>query len=169
MGTKTENVGDEYVSVLIGSRVPGLCFQIGRRNAGVSFGYSAWEKVMIVKREALSSGSPVETSFGLPLGANDHGKWYLGYQFVNHLPAETDGFAVVTGKALAGLGAQAERGGTGITVGMSSRQRLACGARDARFDIDQDAGLWPGFDFFNAKITSVAGLQTNQNHPQEKQ
>jgi len=119
---------------------------------------------MIIKKEDWSDWALVATSRGLSLRMNNNGKWLLGFQYVNHLPAPNQTFAVATGTALAGFGINAKRNETGIAFGLSSRQRLACAASDAQFDVDQVARAWPGFDFFNARISSISESNTGQDN-----
>lgn len=150
--------------MIVGSRVPGLCLEVGRANLGLTLGLLTRQRLTAIKKEDWAGFPLVAKSWGLSLGTNDNGKWVLGVQSVSHLPNPNRTLAVATAKALAGLGLEAEPNDSGITCGLSSRQRLACAASDSQFEIDQVAKAWPGFDFFNANISSVSLTNTGQDN-----
>src|SRR5258708_6995377 len=67
LGTRIQEVNQEYVSVIVGSRAPGVCFDIGRANLGITLGLLNRQRLMIIKKEDWSDWALVATSRGLSL------------------------------------------------------------------------------------------------------
>ena len=63
-------------------------------------------------------------------------------------------YAIVTGKALAGLEASLGNGDNSLGLVLDGRQRAVVLDENIRLDFDQDAPRWPGFDLFAARVSS---------------
>jgi hypothetical protein len=150
----TNLVTTNLVAITTGSRIPGLCLQLGRDQFGLSLGYSICQQTCIVAVDQLAGIQPPQLGQALHWGAGSNGAWGLGHLHMQTVPGGGH-LAVVTGRALAGLAAQAGAENTSFSLALDRQQRVTIQAEDAHVSFQQDAPSWPGFDQFSMQVTTL--------------
>jgi len=142
--------------VTSGCRVPGLCLDVGRDHFGIALGYVNRQQMLIVSSNQLATLEfPTNSVAGLfPRAANS--RWMIGRVGMRSVRQERTAQAIITGRALVGLGAGLGGGETSLSLAMDTRQQAVVGDADLWLELDQVASPWPGFDFFTAAVHADA-------------
>ena len=164
LGLTIEPVGNHLVLVTSGSRIPGLCIGIGRDHIGASLGYIIRERLVVMETNAVMNSPGIDRSQAFILESGAGRFWGFGHLRLNSIPSATRRQAIITGKALGGVGVHAGGGDTSLSAGLDGRQRLAFTEESAQLEFEQNAPRWPGFDLFTARVKEPALSQTNLNH-----
>lgn len=151
-------VGSNLVSITTGSRIPGLCLNVGRDQFGISFGYVVRQQLAVISSPDLAALRPPAGTVPL-LRSDTNALWALGRLRMKSPPGNHQAF--VTGKAVVGLAAQAGGRDGSLHLGLHSRQSVALPDASARFDFEQPARRWPGFDLFAMKVDAAASGDFN--------
>lgn len=154
------------ISVATGTRITGLCLELGRETVGLSLGCLVRQKLVVVSTEAALHELRPDASQAIVLGGGREGVWALGHVRLITVPWPRHHHAIITGKALAGVGAQTGGGGS-LTAGLDRRHRLEFADEHALLEVDQDMRLWPGFDLWTARVDFPAQNQPHLTKPGE--
>jgi hypothetical protein len=161
----TNRVGDQLVSVTTGSRVPGICLELGRDHFGLAFGYLGRQRLAVVDSNQAANVQPPSGSPAVRLGGESGTFWGFGHVRMKSVPSANRHYAIVTGKALAGLGARAGGGDTSIGFALATRQEGVVQNENMFVELDQtNAPHWPGFDLFTTHVHVSVPNPTNEIH-----
>ena len=163
---QTSSAAGNLATVTSGSRVPGLCLDIGRDHFGVSIGYVSRQQLEVVDVSAASQFKFPSTSQAIRLSGDRNAPWALGHVRMSGVVSPARRYAIVTGRALAGLGAGAVGGDTSVGFVLDGRQKTIVTGEKIGLDFDQDAPRWPGFDLFAMKVKSTEA-NTADHNPQQ--
>jgi hypothetical protein len=141
-----EPVGNNFAQVTTGCRIPGLAIEVGPQQFGFSFGYTKAERLILVPEEQVAAVRTEEQGLG-----NTNSILHLGHARIKSVPATARHGAVVTGRAVTGLGARAGRANE-MDIGWNSRHQTQVIDPDIAFSIDQDSARGAGFDLFSADV-----------------
>jgi hypothetical protein len=151
--------------VTSGCRVPGLCLDVGRDHYGIALGYVDRQQAVVISSNQISTLEfPTNSIVGLfPRAANS--RWMFGQLRVRATGQAQSAHAIITGRALAGLGAGFGGGDTSLSVALDTRQQAAIADADLWLEFDQDASQWPGFDFFTAALRADSAAAPSPAQP----
>ena len=146
---------DQLVAVTTGWRVPGLCLEIGRDHFGIAFGYLDRQQLAVVNSSATNEvrfpqAAPRCLSFG-----SSTGLWAIGHAQLRTVARSNHHYAVITGKALGGLGVGVGGNDSGMGLAWDTRQRAVVFDDTICMEFDQDATRWPGIDLFTTQVTAT--------------
>jgi len=152
---QNQSAGSNYVAVVTGIRAPGLCLEVGRDHFGFTFGYLNRQRLEVVSTNTIANlqfpvVSPRICAFG-----STNAPWAWGHLQMVAVPSPTHHYAIVTGKALAGLGAGMGNQDNNFGFAMDGRQRAVVLDENVRLDFDQDVPRWPGFDLFTMRVNAT--------------
>ncbi len=153
-------------TVVTGCRVPGICIEIGSENFGLSLGWLERQRLQVVNQQSAGAVMiPGATPRFLSHAGSD-GIWALGHLKMRTVPAPEHHYAIVTGRALAGIGGDAGPGERGFGAGLNHGQRTEVIDENVRVDLDMRASRWPGFDYFSAEVSAATpmDLKTNKHN-----
>jgi hypothetical protein len=163
---ESQPTGGGLAAVTTGVRVPGLCVEVGRDHFGFTFGYLDRQRLAVVDTNAAAGRKhPVASPRFCSIGSTN-ALWALGHLQMRTVPAPTHHYAIVTGKALAGLGASLGNQDNSLGLVLDGRQQAVVLDENILLDFDQDAPRWPGFDLFKMQVKSSTPDNPNQHSMQ---
>jgi hypothetical protein len=163
---QTERSGGQFTTVTTGSRVPGLCLDVGRNHFGVSLGYASRQRLQVVETNSIAGFLYPSNSAAIRLSHDRSAPWAVGHLRLCGAGESARHCAIVTGRALAGLGAGLGGGDTSVGLGTHSRQVVMVTDGNVSLDLDQDAPRWPGFNLFATKVNAFVADETEENPKQ---
>ena len=156
----TNRVGTNLVAVTTGTRVPGLCLELGRNHFGLALGYLVREKADVAEASRLAETEPPCGRPAWHWGNAVSGVWGIGHLKMKTIPVTGGHEAVVTGRALVGAAASIGSGDTSVRFGLDGCQRLTFKDENASLAFDQQAARWPGFDLFQMQVSATVTNST---------
>jgi hypothetical protein len=159
---ENRSTGGDLAAVITGWRVPGLCLEIGRDHYGLSFGYLARQQLAVVSPDVVASLKHPKVSPRFLSNGNTNAPWAFGHLRMRGAGSPSHHHAIVTGKALAGLGAGLGDYDTSLGFVLDGRQRAVVVDENIQLDFDQDARRWPGCDLFEMKV--ISSIPTDQSN-----
>lgn len=155
--------GSNHVAVVTGVRAPGLCLEIGRDHFGFTFGYLNRQRLEVVGTNVIESlRFPVTSPKIVSFGTID-APWAWGHLKMRTVPSRTYRYAIITGKALAGIGAGLGNQDNNFGMVVDGRQRAVVLDENVHLNFDQDAPRWPGFDLFAMHVEAFTSIDTITN------
>lgn len=158
MRLATDSANTNWIAVTSGIRVPGLCLSVGRDHFGLTLGYLTQQRLAVISSAELPALISPTNSPALRLASGPDSIWALGHLRMRDAGSSRRHWAVVTGRALAGLGAGAGGGDTRFSLALDSRQAAVVQHENIQLELDQDAPLWPGFDLFGTTVSASEGI-----------
>ena len=165
---QSAGTNSNWAAVTTGVRIPGLCLEIGRDHFGFTFGCLNRQRLAVVDTNATAGLKGPAVAPGVRTGGDTNNLWALGHLQMRSVAAPARHYAIVTGKALAGLGASLGRHDTSLGLVLDGRQQASALDENIRLDFDQDAPRWPGFDLFALRVEASAPNNPNQNNAHGK-
>lgn len=159
---------DNWAVVATGMRIPGLCLEIGRDHFGFTLGYLNREQLVVVSTKAADDVKYPDTALGVHLAGNTNSPWAFGHLQMRAVANPEHHYAIVTSKALAGLGASLGGHDNSLGFALDGNQRAVVLDENIRLDFDQDASRWPGFDLFAMHVAASFPNNPDKNNAQEK-
>lgn len=155
-----------WTAVTSGCRVPGLCLSVGRDHFGFTLGYLDHQRLAVVCTNQIPELQLPTNSIAWLSARDVNSRWAFGHLRMRGVGSPHRPWALVTGKALAGLGAGMGGGDTSLGVVLDSRQLAMIQHGNVHLKFDQDAPRWPGFDLF---ATQVQASSANHSKPNQKE
>ena len=153
-----------WAAVTSGYRVPGLCLSVGRDHFGFTLGYLDRQRMAVVSTNQISDLQlPTNSVAGLSW-REVNSRWAFGHLRMRGVGSPHRHWAIVTGKALAGLGAGVGGGDTSVSVALDSRQLAVVQDENVHLEFDQDAPRWPGFNLFATQVQASSPNHLKPNH-----
>lgn len=152
LGLKTDSVGEAWMSVTTGSRIPGLCMDFGPRHLGLSFGFLIRQETVVVETNRLPEIHGPERTLALPLHLDANSVWGLGHLKMKSVASTHGPRVVISGRALAGLSARLGGGDSSVRLGTQSQQRCVVLDQNIYLTFVGTNQNWPHFNFFKSAI-----------------
>lgn len=163
---ESKSAGNGLIAVATGVNVPGLCLEIGRESYACTFGYLSRQRLAVVSTNAIGNLIPPVGTPPICFTGKANSPWGIGHLKMCTVPSPTHHYAIVTGKALAGLGASAGSHDNSLGFVLDGRQQVVVFDRNVQLDFEQHAAHWPGFDVFGLQVNAVVPANPNQNNQQ---
>lgn len=163
----TNWINTDLGTVTTGSQIPGLCMQLGANHFGFSFGYTIRQETVVVDLPQLGATRPIDQDGAIHWGLTKEGVWGFGHLSLKSVPGNQGHHAVISGRALAGLGLRAGAKDNSITLALDQHQQTSIFNENMQITFDQDASSWPGFNFFamQIKATTLANSKSTPTLP----
>lgn len=153
-----------WAAVTSGYRVPGLCLSVGRDHFGFTLGYLDRQRLAVVSTNQIAELHTPTNSVAWLSSREVNSRWAFGHLRMRGVGSPHRHWAIVTGKALVGLGAGVGGGETSLGVAVDSRQLAVVQDENIHLEFDQDAPRWPGFDLFAAQVQASSLNNSKPNH-----
>lgn len=159
---------NNLTALTTGVGIPGFCLETGRDHFGFSFGYLNRQRLAVVNKDAITNTLPPVTTPQFASICKTNAVWAIGHIRMRSVPSPTHHYAIITGKALAGLGASLGSQDNSLGLVLDGKQKAVVLDNNIALQMDQDAPRWPGFDLFNIQVKSSVANNPTQNNLKEK-